>query len=473
MMGPALVRKEPVGVVGGIVPWNVPLFITMLKLAPALVAGCHDGAEAGARDAARRVPARRDRPRGRPARRRASTSSPPAARWASTSSPTRTSTRSRSPAAPPPAEASPRCAASASAGSPSSSAASRPSIILDDADLAPGRAGPRARRHHEQRPGVRRADPHPRQPRPLRRGGRRDRRGRRRPQGRRPARPRDRDRPARRRAPARPGRGLHRVRPGARAPRSSSAAAARPDSAKGWFVEPTVFADVDNDMRIAQEEIFGPVLSVIPYDDVDDAVAIANDSDYGLSGSVYGADVDTATRDRRPGPHRHDRRSTASCSSSAARSAGSRARASAASSGPKASRPTSSCSPSRSRPADTVEGANRLVHPAGVRRRLRRDLGHRRGPHQRRVPHLHLPPQRGRDRVALAGAALPAAPAGSTCSCRRACASTTRSTASTSASTRPTSSRRRLRPRRIRHRPHHPVTDPELSGSAEEGDRRR
>jgi betaine-aldehyde dehydrogenase len=54
----------------------------------------------------------------------------------------------------------------------------------------------------------------------------------------------------------------------------------------GWYVEPTVFADVDNSMRIAQEEIFGPVLSVIAYDDADDAVRIANDSDYGLSGSV-------------------------------------------------------------------------------------------------------------------------------------------------------------------------------------------
>lgn len=63
---------------------------------------------------------------------------------------------------------------------------------------------------------------------------------------------------------------------------------------KGWYVEPTVFADVDNSMRIAQEEIFGPVLSVIAYDDVDDAIRIANDSEYGLSGSVYGTDVDTA-----------------------------------------------------------------------------------------------------------------------------------------------------------------------------------
>jgi aldehyde dehydrogenase (NAD+) len=61
---------------------------------------------------------------------------------------------------------------------------------------------------------------------------------------------------------------------------------------KGWYVEPTVFRDVSNDMKIAREEIFGPVLSVIPYDDEAQAVTIANDSDYGLCGSVWTTDAE-------------------------------------------------------------------------------------------------------------------------------------------------------------------------------------
>ena len=65
--------------------------------------------------------------------------------------------------------------------------------------------------------------------------------------------------------------------------------------AKGWFVEPTLFVDVDNSMTIAREEIFGPVLCVIPYDDDDDAVRIANDSAYGLSGGVFSSSMERAT----------------------------------------------------------------------------------------------------------------------------------------------------------------------------------
>ena len=69
----------------------------------------------------------------------------------------------------------------------------------------------------------------------------------------------------------------------------------RPDGlTHGWFVRPTVLSGVHNDMRVAREEIFGPVLTILPYDGEDDAVAIANDTDYGLSGYVQSGSIERA-----------------------------------------------------------------------------------------------------------------------------------------------------------------------------------
>ena len=65
---------------------------------------------------------------------------------------------------------------------------------------------------------------------------------------------------------------------------------------KGYYVRPMVFADVNNDMTIAREEIFGPVLSILPYEDEEEAIRIANDTPYGLSGYVSSTNLERARR---------------------------------------------------------------------------------------------------------------------------------------------------------------------------------
>ena len=124
---------------------------------------------------------------------------------------------------------------------------------------------------------------------------------------RRSARPRLSRRSPDRRAPARASRGLHQAR--WRGRRCRRHRRGRPAHLpRGWYVEPTILAKVDNTMRVAQEEIFGPVLSFIAHDGDDDAIRIANDSAFGLAGGVWSGDDDRAFRRGPAGAERFGRR---------------------------------------------------------------------------------------------------------------------------------------------------------------------
>ena len=149
-------------------------------------------------------------------------------------------------------------------------------------------------------------------------------------------------RPARFRGPARQGPRATSRRASRRGRRSSRAARKPPrDSTRATSSSPTVFSNVSNDMTIAREEIFGPVLSIIPFDTEEEAIEIANDTHYGLAGAVSGP-ARRSTRSRSPrdsAPARST--STGATSTRSRRSAATSSRASVASAAPSASRSSS------------------------------------------------------------------------------------------------------------------------------------
>ena len=149
-------------------------------------------------------------------------------------------------------------------------------------------------------------------------------------------------RPARLRRPARARARLHPEGRSTRARRLVTGGAEPPDgldraTSCGRRCSPTC----SNDMTIAQEEIFGPVLAIIPYDDEDDAVRIANDTIYGLAGGVWSGDEERAKRGRAAHPHRPGRDQRRRASTRWRRSAATSSRATAASSASSGSRSTS------------------------------------------------------------------------------------------------------------------------------------
>ena len=279
---------------GAIIPWNAPLSLITYKIAPALLAGCtvvlKSSPEAPGeaylvaevaeddRPAARRPQRGHRRPRGLRAVWSATRDVDKITFTGSTAAGRRIASLC--------GERIARCTLELGGKSAA--------VILDDMDLPTAAACPRPSRVLPDRPGLLVADPDRRQPEPPRRARRRAGRHLLPGQGGRPLRRR---RPRWDRwSPSASATGSRATSPRAspRGPRWPPAAAGPKHLDRGWFVEPTVFGNVDNSSTIAQEEIFGPVLSVIPANNEEHAVAIANDTIYGLNASVFTNDVDRA-----------------------------------------------------------------------------------------------------------------------------------------------------------------------------------
>ena len=294
-IGNSRVLREPVGVLGAITPWNYPLNQIACKVAPALAAGCTvvlkpseivplnafilaEVIEAAGPSRRRLQPRHRHRPDRRRGDRR-----PPRRRHGLLH---RLDPRR-----------SPRFRARLGDGE-----AGRDGARWQVAERDPRRRRPeqgRARRSRQVLPqlgpDLQRPDPDARAAREA--GRSRADRHRRRRRASPPATP-SRTRPGSARSSPRPSASgcaatSRRARPRERS--CSPAAPTAPEGLdKGYFVRPTVFSEVTPEMTIAQEEIFGPVLAIQPYDGEDDAVRIANDTDYGLAGGVWSADQERA-----------------------------------------------------------------------------------------------------------------------------------------------------------------------------------